>query len=244
MAPRLAAGLAKVLEAGAQPGAGRPSTVISFEPLLIKAAGEDVTLLHAGRSSQDMHATYRSAILRDKLLELADQLNQTSATLVALAGRHAATIVPNHQRRGRAAEQLRPLPAGAGGGADARCAAHPRGVCPHRPLADGHHGAQWHQLAAGPRAHGALSGLRGAGGQRLRRRADLVHGPAGGGGVYRRQHRAAHRQLRRGRLDAVRAVAPVDPAGRGRRQYLRVQRHAAEAQRACSTTRAAMRPRR
>ena len=149
-----------------------------------------------------------------------------------------------HQRRGRAAEQLRPLPAGAGGGADARCAAHPRGVCPHRPLADGHHGAQWHQLAAGPRAHGALSGLRGAGGQRLRRRADLVHGPAGGGGVYRRQHRAAHRQLRRGRLDAVRAVAPVDPAGRGRRQYLRVQRHAAEAQPACSTTRAAMRPRR
>lgn len=96
MAPRLAAGLAKVLEAGAQPGAGRPSTVISFEPLLIKAAGEDVTLLHAGRSSQDMHATYRSAILRDKLLELADQLNQTSATLVDLAGRHAATIVPNY----------------------------------------------------------------------------------------------------------------------------------------------------
>ena len=96
MAPRLAAGLAKVLEAGAQPGAGRPSTVISFEPLLIKEAGEDVTLLHAGRSSQDMHATYRSAILRDKLLELADQLNQTSATLVALAGRHAATIVPNY----------------------------------------------------------------------------------------------------------------------------------------------------
>ena len=70
--------------------------MISFEPLLIKAAGEDVTLLHAGRSSQDMHATYRSAILRDKLLELADQLNQTSATLVALAGRHAATIVPNY----------------------------------------------------------------------------------------------------------------------------------------------------
>ena len=115
MAPRLAAGLAKVLEAGAQPGAGRPSTVISFEPLLIKEAGEDVTLLHAGRSSQDMHATYRSAILRDKLLELADQLNQTSATLVALAGRHAATIVPNTPTAWPRSQQLRPLPAGAGG---------------------------------------------------------------------------------------------------------------------------------
>ena len=41
-------GLAKVLEAGAQPGARRPSTVISFEPLLIKAAGEDVTCCMPG----------------------------------------------------------------------------------------------------------------------------------------------------------------------------------------------------
>ena len=49
----------------------RCSTVITFEPLLIEAAGQDVTLLHAGRSSQDMHATYRAAILRDQLLDLA-----------------------------------------------------------------------------------------------------------------------------------------------------------------------------
>jgi len=96
MAPRLAAGLAKVIDDGNQPGAKRPSTVITFEPLLIKAAGQDITLLHAGRSSQDMHATYRSAILRDKLLELADQLNATSTTLVNLAAKHADTIVPNY----------------------------------------------------------------------------------------------------------------------------------------------------
>lgn len=96
MAPRLAAGVAKVIDDGNQPGAKRPATVITFEPLLIKAAGEDITLLHAGRSSQDMHATYRSAILRDKLLELADQLNTTSTTLVDLAGKYAATIVPNY----------------------------------------------------------------------------------------------------------------------------------------------------
>ena len=96
MAPRLAAGVAKVINDGNQPGAKRPASVITFEPLLIKAAGEDVTLLHAGRSSQDMHATYRSAILRDKLLELADQLNATSRTLVELAAKHAGTIVPNY----------------------------------------------------------------------------------------------------------------------------------------------------
>ncbi|WP_082988416.1 argininosuccinate lyase [Bordetella bronchialis] len=96
MAPRLAAAVAKVIQDGDQPGARRPSTVITFEPLLIKAGGLDVTLLHAGRSSQDMHATYRAAILRDKLLELASQLNATSTTLIDLAARHVDTIVPNY----------------------------------------------------------------------------------------------------------------------------------------------------
>ena len=43
-----------------------------------------------------MHATYRSAILRDDLLSLAEQLNRTSSTLVGLAERHAGTIVPNY----------------------------------------------------------------------------------------------------------------------------------------------------
>lgn len=96
LAPGIAAGVAKVIDAGNRPGGKRPSSVITFEPLLIEAAGPEVTLLHAGRSSQDMHATFRAAILRDDLLALADQLNKTSATMVALAERHAATIVPNY----------------------------------------------------------------------------------------------------------------------------------------------------
>ena len=94
--PRIAAGIVKVLQDGALPGGRRPSTVITFEPLLIRAAGQDVTLLHAGRSSQDMHATYRAAILKDDLLALAEQLNLSSATLVNLAERHSKTIVPNY----------------------------------------------------------------------------------------------------------------------------------------------------
>ena len=96
LVPAITAGLAKVIDDGNQPNAKRPSSVITFEPLMIKAAGPEITLLHAGRSSQDMHATYRSAILRDDLLTLADQLNKTSATLVALAERNAGTIVPNY----------------------------------------------------------------------------------------------------------------------------------------------------
>lgn len=96
MAPRAAAGIAKVLKDGSQPGGKRPSTVITFEPLLIEAAGPEVTLLHAGRSSQDMLATCRAAILRDAMLNLADQLNKTATTLVKMAEKHAGTIVPNY----------------------------------------------------------------------------------------------------------------------------------------------------
>lgn len=96
IAPRIAAGVARVIRDGNQPGGKRPSSVITFEPLLIAAAGSEVTLLHAGRSSQDMHATYRAAILRDDMLKLADQLNQTSLSLVRLAEKNAGTIVPNY----------------------------------------------------------------------------------------------------------------------------------------------------
>jgi argininosuccinate lyase len=96
IAPRIAAGIARVMEEGSQPGGERPSTVIRFEPLLIKAAGPEVTLLHAGRSSQDMHATYRAAILRDQVLSLADRLKKASKSLVKLAERHTKTIVPNY----------------------------------------------------------------------------------------------------------------------------------------------------
>lgn len=96
MAPRLATGISKVLESGNKQGGKRPSTVITFEPLLIDAAGVEVTLLHAGRSSQDMHATYRAAMLRENLLKLADQLNKTSRSLVSVAEGNVNTIVPNY----------------------------------------------------------------------------------------------------------------------------------------------------
>ena len=95
-APKIAAGLIKVMEDGAQAGAARPFRVVEFEPLLIRAAGQDASLLHAGRSSQDMFATYRAAIMRDNLLDLAEQLSKTSETLVRLSEKHAQTIVPNY----------------------------------------------------------------------------------------------------------------------------------------------------
>ena len=95
-APRIAKGLQSVLAAGDAPNGKRPSSVITFEPLLIEAAGVEATLLHAGRSSQDMLATVRSAIQRDNLLRLAQQLRKTRAQLLELAQAHAATLGPNY----------------------------------------------------------------------------------------------------------------------------------------------------
>src|SRR5574344_602700 len=51
-AAQFARGLETVLENGNELGAARPNLVITFEPLLIQAAGEEVTKIHAGRSSQ------------------------------------------------------------------------------------------------------------------------------------------------------------------------------------------------
>ena len=94
--PLAYAGITKVLADGDKPGAKRPTLVITFEPLLIEAAGPQITLLHAGRSSQDMLSTVRSAMLRDDMLSVADALNKVSGTMVRLADKHRATIVPNY----------------------------------------------------------------------------------------------------------------------------------------------------
>lgn len=96
MTPLVYQGISKVLADAEKPGAKRPTLVITFEPLLIEAVGPQVTLLHAGRSSQDMLATVRSAILREEMLQLAAALNKTTATLVRLADKHKATVVPNY----------------------------------------------------------------------------------------------------------------------------------------------------
>lgn len=96
MTPLMYSGITKVLENGDRAGGKRPSNVITFEPLLIEAAGPQITLLHAGRSSQDMLATLRSAILRDDMLNLADQLSKTTGTMVRLAGKYKDAIVPNY----------------------------------------------------------------------------------------------------------------------------------------------------
>ena len=95
-AAQFARGLETVLENGDEPGAARPNLVITFEPLLIQAAGEEVTKIHAGRSSQDMLSACSAAEMRENILDLAEALDQMSATLVRMAEEQQDTIVPNY----------------------------------------------------------------------------------------------------------------------------------------------------
>lgn len=96
VAKSAAYGLQTVIDDGDKAGGVRPTQVIQYEPLLIKEAGMDVTMLHIGRSNQDMHATYRSAILRESVLAVSDKLADVMETIGKIARANRGAIVPNY----------------------------------------------------------------------------------------------------------------------------------------------------
>lgn len=91
-----AKGIDKVLRDGNLPGAPRPHNVITFEPYLIKAAGPDVTKIHAGRSSQDMLTTVGIMEQREHLITMAKKLNKVQADFIRLAEENKDTLIPNY----------------------------------------------------------------------------------------------------------------------------------------------------
>jgi len=93
---KIAHGLTQVLDQAQSAEAARPSRVIEFEPLLIKACGPEATFIHAGRSSQDMHATFHAAILREEILSLTRHINAVAQSLITHARRYKDVIVPNY----------------------------------------------------------------------------------------------------------------------------------------------------
>lgn len=94
-AVKIANGLRKVIEAGNN-GGPRPKKALTFEPHLIKASGPEASLIHAGRSSQDMHATHRSLIMMEDVIAMSDALHKMTESLWKLASEHKATLVPNY----------------------------------------------------------------------------------------------------------------------------------------------------
>ena len=91
-----AKGIHKVLKDGALPNAPRPRNVVAFEPYLIKAAGPDITKIHAGRSSQDMLTTVGIMEQREHLIAMARELDKVQGDLIRLAEENRNTLIPNY----------------------------------------------------------------------------------------------------------------------------------------------------
>jgi argininosuccinate lyase len=94
VAQKTARAVAQVIVEGDKPGGKRPGDYAQLEPMIIKIAGPDAARMNSGRSTQDILATTRRAMLRDRLLDLYEALNQAHANVNALAGKYADAIVP------------------------------------------------------------------------------------------------------------------------------------------------------
>ncbi|MGB6105081.1 MAG: argininosuccinate lyase [Pusillimonas sp.] len=94
MGRKIAGGVAHAIEQAGQPDGKRPKDVLQVERIISDAIGPDASLVHTGRSRQDMYATYRMAKLRTQLLDYSDALNTLRERIVATAAKNVDTIVP------------------------------------------------------------------------------------------------------------------------------------------------------
>lgn len=96
LAAPIARGVAHSIDQGARPGGQRPSDVLQTEKIITDFAGPEATLIHTGRSRQDMHSTISMAQTRVELLDFTNGLNELRAQLLAMAEQHAETFVPSY----------------------------------------------------------------------------------------------------------------------------------------------------
>jgi argininosuccinate lyase len=94
MGRKLAGGVAHSLEQAGKPGGKRPSDVLQIEKIVSDDVGPDASLIHTGRSRQDMYATYRMAKLRNQVLDFSDALDAMRAKLLAIAAKNVETFIP------------------------------------------------------------------------------------------------------------------------------------------------------
>lgn len=95
-AQTFAKGLAEVIKEGDLPDSPRPRVYIRYEPLMIKHCGISCTLLHAGRSSQDIHSTFFRMGVREKLLHFMKAALDARRAIYKTALEHRDTVMPNY----------------------------------------------------------------------------------------------------------------------------------------------------
>ena len=98
VSPELGAAIAKgvshVIEQAKKPEGKRPADVMQVEKIITDQVGPDASMIHTGRSRQDMYATYRMAKLRNQTLDYSDALNSLRQRLLAEAAKNVNTLVP------------------------------------------------------------------------------------------------------------------------------------------------------
>ena len=94
MGRKIAKGVKHLLEQAGQPGGRRPMDVLRIESIMTEAIGPEASLIHTGRSRQDMLATFRMAKLRTQFLDYADFQISLRERMLATAAKHVNTIVP------------------------------------------------------------------------------------------------------------------------------------------------------
>lgn len=94
LAGRIARGVSHSIAQAASPHGSRPTDVLLLEKIITDAVGPEATLIHSGRSRQDIHATLNAARLRLETLDFADALAQVRERLLGLAQANSATLVP------------------------------------------------------------------------------------------------------------------------------------------------------
>ncbi len=94
MGRKLAQGIQYTIDQAGQPGGKRPSDVLQIERIISDKIGPDASLIHTGRSRQDMYATFRMADLRREVLNYSDALDGMRKRLLETAAKNVNTIVP------------------------------------------------------------------------------------------------------------------------------------------------------
>jgi len=94
LARKIAVGVAHSIDQAGKPGGRRPADVLQIERIITDQAGPEASLIHSGRSRQDIHATLFAAQLRTELLDYTDALNEVRTRLLASAAKNVDTFVP------------------------------------------------------------------------------------------------------------------------------------------------------
>lgn len=84
----------KAEEKFSRPGAEPLTDIMPLEKALIDECGQEATLIHTGRSRQDIFATLNQARLRRSVLDLGEALCAFRSTLLKIAEQHAETLMP------------------------------------------------------------------------------------------------------------------------------------------------------